>query len=171
MKAKSIIEYYLNGNTRCFDALAKAFDLGDLKSFRKGNFILQRDGAIYNPLLFRMFLEINTLNQFSEHRKFEISETSYLDLQPFFESGLHFLKIAYGVEEKLIAATGGGWEQHRGIKGYGISLTSNTVKSFTNAESKVQLQKILEIIIDPTETDIPMDIMIKEFGYPDENPF
>lgn len=171
MKAKSIIEFYLNGNTRCFDALAKAFDLGDLKSFKKGNFILQRDGAIYNPLLFRMSLEINTLNQFSERRKFEISETSYLDLQPFFESSLHFLKIAYGIEEKLIVATGGGWEKSRGIKGYGISLTANTVKAFTSAESKNQLKKILEIIIDPTETDIPMDIMEKDFGFPDESPF
>lgn len=167
MKAKSILDYYLSGDKIRFDSVAKAFDLGNIDSFHKGKFILERSGSLYQPLLTRMALEINTLNEeFSDRRKFKISETTHLELQPFFESSLHFLKVAYKVEKQLASAISSGLEKPGGIKGFGITLAVKNLKAFTNADSRTQLRKLLELIIDPTEIDIPMERMENEFGFP-----
>lgn len=166
IQAKRILYHYVRGNNVYVDAIAKAFNLGDLKSFRKGDFILKRDRNLYLPLLARIGMEIQSMNPHSDRRKFEIREETHLDLQPLFEQNLAFLKAAHICEEKLIHATGGGYETPGGIKGYGIFLSSHSVQAFTKSESLARLTQVLEIIIDPTETAIPIDVMVKEYGYP-----
>ena len=99
-------------------------------------------------------------------RIFAINPTTYLDLQPFFEDGLAFLKEAFKTEKKLSNIIGGGWEKPSGIKGLGISLRSQSIKSFTNSDSLFQLRQLIELIIDPTEIDISMEKLIQDYGYP-----
>ena len=140
---------------KMLQSLFKAFELGDIKGFAKGTFVLKKKIKDYIPLIKQMKSELKTITKFRKGEHITFNEIAFL-----FERLIEYRRR---------------WDR---LTGYSAGLYLCCAKyryaffKIDQANSQIRdiispINDILTFIMSPTGKDIRKEELVTHFEYPD----
>lgn len=136
-------------------SLFKAFDLGDLKKFAEGNFVLKRRIEDYDSLIKRMKSELKSVTKFQKNEEITLNEITFL-----FKRLLEYRRCwndVTNLSSGLMACSA----RYR-YAFYKIDQVNSKIR-----DSISPIDDLLSYIMSPTAKDISKKELVERFHYPD----